>query len=168
MNNQLACPSKTEWLPPPLLLGCPAGPPDLCEEVFNARLRKLKVSQGVLLDMSDAQLETTLLRSCLAFPTVSFVLRACTPCHLSSTSTDFDTALHRTLEAIIGSPVSDWSWLKATLPSSHGGLNIRRAASHAMAAFLASRVSSMPLVEQILGHTPRGGNMIYKVLGHFV
>ena len=44
------------------LLGCPIGPPDYCEEVFQARLSKVKVSLGALHGMGDAQLESTLLR----------------------------------------------------------------------------------------------------------
>ena len=136
------------------LMGCPIGPPGFCEEVFSARLRKLKVSMETLSDMDDAQLETTLLRSCLALPKVSFVFRACPPSHFSHSSADFDTTMRRSLETIIGGPVSDWSWLKATLPSSRGGLNLRSASSHAPAAFLASHISSLPLVEWILGHPP--------------
>ena len=42
------------------LLGCPIGLPDFCEDVFQARLVKLKVSLGALRDMGDSQLETTL------------------------------------------------------------------------------------------------------------
>ena len=62
--------------------------------------------------------------------------------------------MRHTLESIIGSPVSDWSWLKATLPSSRGGLNLRSALRHAPAAYLASHTTSFPLVERILGHPP--------------
>ena len=50
--------------------------------------------------------------------------------------------------------MSDWSWLKASLPSSHGGLNLRSASLHAPAAFLASSTASKHLVERILGHPP--------------
>ena len=114
----------------------------------------MNVSLGALRDMDDAQLESTLLRSCLALPKVSFVLRACPPSHLSHSSSEFDSAIRRTLESIIGGPVSDWSWLKATLPSSCGGLNFRSASRHAPAAFLSSYSASLPLVELILGHPP--------------
>ena len=54
----------------------------------------------------------------------------------------------------MGGPLSDWSWLKASLPSSHGGLNLRSASLHAPAAFLASSTASKHLVERILGHPP--------------
>ena len=131
------------------LLGCPIGPPEFCEEALGARLQKLKASLGVLCEM-----ESTLLRSCLALPKVSFVFRACPPSHLYHFSSEFDTSMRRTLESIIGGPVSDWSCLKSILPSSRGGLNLRSASRHAPAAFLSSYAASLPLVERILGQHP--------------
>ena len=77
--------------------------------------------------MADAQMEMTLLRSCLALPKVSFVLRACPPSHIHHSTNLFDATIRHTLEDIVGGPVSDWSWLKAGLPSSLGGLNLRSA-----------------------------------------
>ena len=55
------------------------------------------------------------------------------------------------LEAILGGPMSDLSWLKASLPSSRGGLNLRSASLLAPAAFLASWSRSLQLMESILG-----------------
>ena len=45
------------------VLGCPIGPPDFCEEMFQARLEKVKVSLSALRDLDDSQMETSLLRS---------------------------------------------------------------------------------------------------------
>jgi len=47
------------------------------------RLQKLKSSLEALQDLGDPQLEFTLLRSCLAFPKVSFVFHACPPSYLT-------------------------------------------------------------------------------------
>ena len=66
-----------------MLLGCPVGPPSYCEEVFRRRVAKVKFSLGILRDIGDSQLEFTLLRSCLALPKVSFILRTCPPSHIS-------------------------------------------------------------------------------------
>ena len=87
------------------LLSCPVGPPDYCEEIFQARIEKVKVSLGALQDLEDAQLEYTLLRSCLSLPKVSFVLRACPPSHILNAAKDFDSAMRRALESIWGSDV---------------------------------------------------------------
>ena len=62
--------------------------------------------------------------------------------------------MRETLETIVGAPLTDWSWLKASLPSSRGGLNLRSPVLHAPAAFIASSHSSLPLVESILGFSP--------------
>ena len=50
--------------------------------------------------------------------------------------------------------MTEWSWLKASLPSSRGGVNLRWASSHARAAFIASSTSSQDLVDQILHQPP--------------
>ena len=128
------------------LLSCPIGPPDFCEEVFGTRLQRLKSSLEALRDLGDAQLEFTLLCSCLALPKISFVLRACPPSYLTQFCLEFDSAVHCSLEAIIGGPVPDWLWLKASLPSSRGGLNLRSASSHTPAAFLSSYATSQSLM----------------------
>ena len=102
-------------------------------------------------DLGDSQLETTLLRSC---PKLSFTLRSCPPSHICHGAKAFDEAIHECLEHIIGGPISQWSWLKASLPSSRGGLNLRSAALHAPAAFLGSSQQMWPLVERIVRHPP--------------
>ena len=56
---------------------------------------------------------------------------------------------------ITGCPLSNWAWLKASLPSSLGGLNIRQASLHVPAAFIGSFHQSEPLISEILGHPAR-------------
>ena len=48
--------------------------------------------------------------------------------------------------------LDEWSWLKASLPSSRGGVNLRSASLHAPSAFLASVSHSQGVVEKMLGH----------------
>ena len=48
------------------MLGCPIGPLDFCNESFRSRVDKIQSSLSALRDLEDSQLETTLLRSCLA------------------------------------------------------------------------------------------------------
>ena len=63
-------------------------------------------------------------------------------------------AVREALEDITGGPLSDWAWLKANLPCSLGGLNLRSAVLHAPAAYISSIMNSLDLVSQILGYTP--------------
>ena len=112
---------------------------------------KVKASLGCLHDLEDSQLEVTLLHSCLSLPKVS---RCCPPPYLIQAAEGLDSAMRETLEVITGAPVTDWSWLKASLPSSLGGLNLRSAVLHAPAAFVASLHNSQPLIEEMLGFSP--------------
>ena len=50
------------------LLGCPIGPPAYCDAVLQGRVDKMKGTLSVLHDMGEFQVETTLLRTCLAMP----------------------------------------------------------------------------------------------------
>ena len=133
------------------LLGCPIGPVDFCEASFHHRVSKIQTTLGLLRDLEDSQLETTLLRSCLSFPKVAFVLRACPPSHIQASALEFDAVMRRALEGILGGPISVWSWLKASLPCSKGGLGLRSAALHAPAAFLDSTLRSRSLAECLAG-----------------
>ncbi len=134
------------------LLGFPIGPPDDGEEVFGAWLSKLKESLGALHGVGDSQVECTRLCSCLALPKVSLILRAFPPSHIQRA--EFDRAIRCSLETIGGGPVPHWSWLKASLPYSCGGLNLRIALRHSPAAFLASTSVTKSLVLQILASPP--------------
>ena len=133
------------------LLGCPIGPVDFCEASFHHRVSKIQTTLGLLRDLEDSQLETTLLRSCLSFPKVAFVLRACPPSHIQASALEFDAVMRRALEDILGGPISVWSWLKASIPCSKGGLGLRSAALHAPAAFLDSTLRSRSLAECLAG-----------------
>ena len=136
------------------LLGCPIGPPPYCEEVLEDRVSRIRESLVVLHDMGNSQLETTLLRSCYALPKFSYIIRTCPPSDISQATKRFDVAMREALESTLGGPLSEWSWLKASLPSSRGGINLRSASLHAPAAFLASSCLSQTLVESMLGHAP--------------
>ena len=104
------------------ILGFPIGPASFCEEVFLSRVAKVKTSLGFLQDMDDSQMETALLRSCLAFPKVVFPLRTCPPHYIHHALEEFDDGIRKSLEAILAGTVPAWSWLKASLPSCRGGL----------------------------------------------
>ncbi len=136
------------------LLGCPIGPPEFCESIFQSRVNKVKDTLKSLPSLEDSQVQTTLIHSCLALPKVVSVLRACPPSHIQKPACDLDASLRVTLESILGDPLSDWSWLKASLPCRKGGLGLRSASLHSSAAFLDSSLHSAPLIEGLLGQSP--------------
>ena len=72
------------------LLGSPIGPSAFCEETVSKRIRKVHESVARLHDLQDSQLETTLLRSCLALPKLAHVLCTCPPCLIPKALGFFD------------------------------------------------------------------------------
>ena len=124
--------SSCDCLPPDVpitrsgfcLLGIPIGPPEFCESSTLRRVEKIRMAVSRLHDLEDSQMETTLLRSCLSLPKFNFALRTCPPSAIQVSTAAFDNLMRDSLSDLAGGPVSDWSWLKASLPSSFGGLNV--------------------------------------------
>lgn len=137
-----------------MLLGAPIGPPSFCNQFVLERVNKVLTIVPLLSALQDSQMAITLLRSCLSFPKMAFVLRTTPPCFISEATHIFDTLLREALENLLGSPVSEWSWLKSSLPCSMGGLNLRSAYKHSSAAYLSSSLQCINLVRAITGSSP--------------
>ena len=139
------------------LLGSPIGPASHCESTVLKRVKKVQEILAKLGDLQDSQMETTLLRSCFALPKVAFALRTSPPSHTQQATVVFDNAMLKAPSDLAGGPLPEWAWLKASLPSFLGGLNIRRASLHAPAAYISSLDQSKLLVARILGRIYTGG-----------
>ena len=94
-------------------------------------------------------MEAALLRSCLALPKVSHLFRTCPPDVIQGALEKFDELIREAVLDLAGCSLSNWAWLKSSLPSSLGGLNITL---HATAAFIGSFQQSESVISDILGH----------------
>ena len=101
---------------------------------------------------------------CLALPKLSFTLRTCPPIHIREAIASFDLTMFESVSDLVGGSLSDWSWLKASLPVSLGGLGTRWASLYAPATFLASLDQSKELVSGILGHSPPASGHLVSTL----
>ena len=99
-------------------------------------------------------MEFVLLCSCLALPKVAFAIRSCPPSKIRGATAAFDHAMREAVSDLVGTPLSDWVWLKATLSSSLGGLTIQEHSVHAPATFLSSLNQTHQPVSQILRCDP--------------
>ena len=81
---------------------------------------------------------------------MAFALRTSPPTHTQQATVVFDNAMLEALSDLAGGPLPEWAWLKASLPSSLGRLNIRRASLHAPAAYISSLDQLKLLVARIL------------------
>ena len=111
-----------------------------CADLARAVERlKLVASQDALI----------LLRASFSAPRVQHLLR-CSPSVSHEALATFDELLRSALCHITNSVLSDNQWLQATLPVRDGGLGVRRVASLALHAYLASAASTLPLQDAIL------------------
>ena len=138
----------------PVTSGSPVGSSDHCSLSVLRRIEKLQEVLAKLGDLRDSQMETSLLRSCLSLLKVDYALRTCPPGYIRQALVAFDDTMRESLADLAGGPLSDWAWLKASLPVSLGGLAIRRASLHAPAAFIGSLCQESSLVAGILGYPP--------------
>jgi hypothetical protein len=99
-------------------------------------------------------MEASLLKSCLSFLKISFSLRTCPISHIREAVSSFDILMFEALSDLVGGPLPEWSWSKANLPVSAGGVGIRSAPLHASAAFIGSYHQCLPLICEMLGHHP--------------
>ena len=112
---------------------------------------------GALPSLEDPHIEFTLLRSCFAFPKFAFSLRTTNTCAHQEVRWEFDVEVKKALEEILGAPLTYSQWVQASLPVSKGGFGLPSTERHSSAAFLASLVTSQPLVEFMRGEGEESG-----------
>jgi len=93
-----------------------------------------------------------LLRASLSAPKVLHTLR-CAPCVDHPSLHKFDELLRSGISRITNSDLGDDHWTQASLPVGDGGLGVRKIASLAIPAYLASAASTCDLQNQILSRS---------------
>jgi hypothetical protein len=95
-----------------------------------------------------------LLRSSMSHQKLLYTLRCC-PCIGHVLLDKYDALLRDGLSSILNIAMSENQWIQASLPIKIGGLGIRRTASLALPAFLASAAGTRALQSAMLGvHYP--------------
>ena len=99
-----------------------------------------------LLESHDA---LVLLRSCFSASKLMYLLR-CSPCYGHPKLDVFDNLLKDGLSRITNTDLNEIQWLQASLPVRFGGIGVRRVASLAISAYLASAASTLELQNSLL------------------
>ena len=129
------------------LLGAPLIPGTAIDTTLANRCEDLDraIDRLHFLNAHDA---LVLLRACFSAPRILHTIR-CSPCAGKEHLVQFDKLLRK--ELIANSDLSDIQWTQASLLVREGGLGIRRVASLAPSAFLASSASTRTLQSLLLG-----------------
>ncbi len=102
------------------LLGAPIGHSSFITPFIQAKVQECARLWEALQHLDDPQTALLLLRMCLAFCKIAYLVRT-TPLHTFDWDA-YDTGIRSSLNHILGTTVSDSAWVQATLPLKHGGL----------------------------------------------
>ena len=128
-------------------LGVPLGTPESVAAFLQALLTKQRVLLDRLLLLADTQVAWLLLSFCAA-PRAQYALRTLPPADTRAYAAGHDAAVFSCLDALLhaddasGLPVL--AAARAQLALRHGGLELRSAERHAVAAYWASWADALP------------------------
>jgi hypothetical protein len=120
------------------VLGAPTGTEAFVKAAVREQIYKACVGIFKTRDLNDPQMEMLLLRCCTGAPKSTYWLRTCVPSIIEGELVEFDLAIDRALQHILGVPIYGQDRLTAHLPLSMGGLGIPIASMSSDAAFVAS------------------------------
>ena len=141
-----------------IVLGAPVGNDQYVCQSLETKVEKVKQITELLPLLQDPHIEHSLLRSCLALPKITFLLRAVDTSRFSSVLERFDEVTRDALSRILGTPVSDVQWEQAKLPVAMGGVGLRSAVDHAPISHATSLLTAQPLVGNLLGNPNEEGS----------
>ncbi|CAK0866521.1 unnamed protein product [Prorocentrum cordatum] len=141
----------------PKVLGVHVGNADQAVSDFRAAVLKVEAARASIMELDHPQCELTLQRRCLDVSQCSYILRCIgdriPECELHR----FDDSLRVGVETSLAGRLPDVGWIQATLAVDAGGIGMRESAVIALPAFIASRVSSRPLVNEMFQHVENAG-----------
>lgn len=124
------------------ILGTPIGSDDYvtsyCDEKVLAKARDVC---HALKRIADPQVRYNVLRQCVAFGPMVFLMRTVPPVQLAPSAYKYDAIIREAFSDILGPAptiLTDNAWSQATFSVKAGGLGLRSAANHRHAAFLGS------------------------------
>jgi hypothetical protein len=131
------------------LLGAPLSRGETMEKITAARCEDLTrmISRFELISAHDA---LVLLKCSVSTSRLQYTIRN-PPCAGHPLLSKFNDLLHTATSKICNIALSNDQWLQASLPVKNGGLGIRRVASLATSAYLASTAGTLGLQNRILG-----------------
>ena len=133
-------------------LGVTFGPITATQEAAAECVRQTSALREAICEIGHAPTELILTRQCADVSKLMYHMRIngdrLDPGVLSA----FDGGLRIAVENTLGGDLPDLSWWQATTGVKFGGLGLRTAESTALAAFVASRIGSRPLVRTMVEH----------------
>ena len=141
----------------PKVLGCKLGDDEVVTNHFLDTCADAEKVREAISVLESAQCELFLQRRCLDVGKVAYLLRCNGDRVRDGALLKFDAALRGGTEDAIHGRLRDSGWVHATLGVDAGGLGMKEASVIALPAFISSRVTSRPLVEEMCRHAETEG-----------
>ena len=133
-------------------LGAPFGPRSNLNDSVSASVDKAAKLREAIVGIDHTPTELVLTRQCADVSKLVYHMRINGDRIESAFLGRFDNNLRVAVETTLGGDLPDTSWQQATTGVTHGGLGFRSSETTALAAFIASRFTSRPLVSTMVQH----------------
>jgi hypothetical protein len=136
-----------------LLGGFLGGPDEISSAIINKKFPKLEKIIHELSCLSNPTVELALLRACIGYPTINYILRTTEPSIALNFVNEYDNLIDDTLQKIFSADIDSQLRRLCGLPMSQGGLGIPLARNLSQAAFTGSFIQSATNIQILLGPT---------------
>ena len=137
-------------------------------DFVSAIIHKSSALQQLVGGLEDPQVEVHLLRSCLNTCKVFYILQTVPPGDVDISLKQFYSNLRSNHSRILRCPISDTTWLQATLPLRLGGLCLRKFLHTSSSAYYTRCFSVIALVSELIRTSPSHRSNLTKRVGHLV
>ena len=133
------------------ILGSAVGSHTFVKQFLTDAVEKVRRITDMLPLLQDSQKQYVLLRSTLSIGKFHYLLRTAPCSEHPGVLRGFDAVTRSALNDLLGTVLSNSSYLQATLPVSASGLGLRNSFDHSSAAYSASILSCLDLMLQLIG-----------------
>ena len=141
----------------PIVLGVHLGGLAVVDRDMTEITEKVDRTRLLVEKMNCPPAELTLQMTWLNLSKATYLMR-CNGDRISQERlTSFDRGMASGVESALWGPLPADSWIQATVSVDAGGIGLRQASTTNLAASIASRTASQPLVEEMAKHTEEAG-----------
>ena len=132
------------------LLGAPLGSDDFVRRYLDEATDKIQDITNQLHRLQDSQTSLLVLRSCLSLTKFSYLTRTVDMTDHAAVQQKFDDIQRNAVNTLLGGAMDSAAYRQSVLPTSLGGLGVKRCQDHSPSAFAASVSASLNLILQMI------------------
>ena len=133
------------------LLGSPLGSADFVQRFLNEATDKIEETINQLHRLQDSQTSLLIIRSCLSlYSKFSYLIRTVDMTDYTAVQKKFDDIQRNAVNSLLGGVMDSAAYQQSVLPTSLGGLGVKRCQDHSASAYAASISASLNLILRMI------------------